>query len=239
MTKLKMTTVSYRLVFFFERELNRPDKTFWNLGNCISEFDDMPTVQPLPQGVMIDGYPSIIFRSQNGMFACEIGNFRFDLIVAVGPRFGTLKSEALFEEFRDLSMKVFKYIKQNLAIRIKRIGIVSEVFIDPLTNNVVNDIARITSFEVNKELRELNIRMNRVNSAEGTELNDIIAFEVGRVNINGQPITGIKVAKDVNTIDAENIVIDYDSLGVLVPHLTNLVSPTSILEDIICLTPQA
>lgn len=230
--------VSYRLAFFFQRELQRPDKIFWNLGNEISEFDDVPTVQPLPQGVSIDGYPSIIFRSQNGMFACEIGSFRFDLIVTVGARFGTLNPEVLYQEFRTLSKKVFGYLKENLAIGIDRIGIVSENFIDSFTGNAVNDISRLANFEINSELREINLRFNRVNSINGIELNDIITYELGRLNINGTSNTGIKFTKDVNNIVIQDIPFDYSILEILVNALADMVSPNRIMEDVLCQNPQ-
>ncbi|WP_305815216.1 hypothetical protein [Photobacterium leiognathi] len=230
--------VSYRLAFFFQRELQRPDKIFWNLGNEISEFDDVPTVQPLPQGVSIDGYPSIIFRSQNGMFACEIGSFRFDLIVTVGARFGTLNPEVLYQEFRTLSQKVFGYLKENLAIGIDRIGMVSENFIDSFTGNAVNDISRLANFEINSELREINLRFNRVNSINGIELNDIITYELGRLNINGTSNTGIKFTKDVNNIVIQDIPFDYSILEILVNALADMVSPNRIMEDVLCQNPQ-
>ncbi|MEO9493903.1 MAG: hypothetical protein ABJG42_05260 [Vibrio splendidus] len=236
--KINQRPVAYRLAFFYQRELQRPDKVFWNLGNEISEFDDVPTVQPLPQGVSIDGYPSIIFRSQNGMFACEVGSTRFDLIVTVGSRFGTLNPEVLYQEFCSLSVQVFGYLKNNLAIGINRVGVVSESFIDSFTGNAVNDISRLANFEVNSELREVNIRMNRVNSISGVELNDLITFELGRLNANGTPYTGIKFTKDVNNIIVQDESLDYSVLETLVNALTGMVSPSHVMEDILCQNPQ-
>ncbi|OEE62811.1 hypothetical protein A1OK_19700 [Enterovibrio norvegicus FF-454] len=236
--KINANPVVYRLVFFYQRELQRPDKVFWNLGNEISEFDDVPTVQPLPQGVSIDGYPSIIFRSSNGMFACEIGSFRFDLIVTVGARFGTLNPEVLHQEFRSLSQQIFNYLKTNLAVGINRVGIVSENFIDSFTGNSVNDISRLVNFEVNSKLREINIRLNREKSINGVELNDLITFELGQLNINGTPKTGIKFTKDVNNIVIQDTSLDYSVLEMLVNSLTDMVSPKEVMEDILCQNPQ-
>lgn len=237
--KVTLTPVSYRLAFFYERELQRPDKVFWNLGNEIPEFDDVPTVQPLPQGVSIEGYPSVIFRSQNGMFACEIGSFRFDLIVTVGARFGTLNPDVLHQEFLTLSQKVFNYLKINLAIGINRIGVVSENFINSLTDDSIKDISRLANFEVKSELREINIRLNRANSINGIELNDLITYELGRLNINSALKTGIKFTKDVNNIiNAQAPSLDYSTLETLVNAFTNMVSPSNIMEDILCQNPQ-
>ncbi|HDZ9446999.1 TPA: hypothetical protein RUZ68_002804 [Vibrio cholerae] len=233
--KITPTPVSYQLAFFYQRELQRPDKVFWNLGNDISEFDDVPTVQPLPQGVSIEGYPSIIFRSQNGMFACEIGNFRFDLIVTVGARFGTLNPDVLYQEFLSLSKKVFNYLKNNLAIGINRIGIVSESFIDSFTGDLVKDISKLANFEVKSELREINIRLNRANSIDGIELNDIVTYELGRLNINSAIKNGIKFTKDVNNIiSSQERALDYSVLEILLNALTDMISPSKIMEDLSC-----
>ncbi|EGR3131271.1 hypothetical protein DLH84_24725, partial [Vibrio parahaemolyticus] len=137
---LPIQPVSYRLAFFFERELERPDKVFWELGNKITEFDDMPTVQPLPQGVRIEGYPTIIFKSISGMFSCEISSFRLDLIVNVGTRFGSLNPEILYREFKSLSNQIYSYLNTTLPISITRIGIVAESFIESEKGDPVNDI---------------------------------------------------------------------------------------------------
>ncbi|EGQ9127132.1 MULTISPECIES: hypothetical protein [Vibrio harveyi group] len=235
---LPIQPVSYRLAFFFERELERPDKVFWELGNKITEFDDMPTVQPLPQGVRIEGYPTIIFKSISGMFSCEISSFRLDLIVNVGTRFGSLNPEILYREFKSLSNQIYSYLNTTLPISITRIGIVAESFIESEKGDPVNDIKSICNIENSSKLKEINIRMNRVNYADDFELNDILFFEVGRLHINGTKKVGIKASRDVNNVHIDGYTFEYDKLKTLLDSLLNLVEPTQLLEDIKCQNPQ-
>lgn len=190
--------IGYRVVFFFDKEIERPDQFFWGL-NQISEFDLMPTLQPLPNGIKTNGIPLMSFRSSNGLFFCDITLDRLDFVVRIGDNFGSYSSNSIHEITKSIANRIADFLVELPFLPIIRVGVIGEYFVH--TDSAIQKIRAANSMMDSEELFELSVRKNRRVSIAGKLCNKITSMEMLDLpQQNGSVLRGVVAGVDVNNV---------------------------------------
>lgn len=225
---LTKNALGFRAAFFFNHLINRPDKVFLGLPSKVAEFDAMPSIQPLPPSIQSDNMPIVRFRSESNIFHCEVSQSRLDFIIRLDERFGSYNYDAIFNEYRNISTNILKYLVEDTTIPLNRIGLVADMFIEQGTpSDAVNLIQSIMKMESDPSAIELTVRTNRRIVVEDTPCNDIRIREVAHFQLNGSPACGVFFSHDLNTALTTNEAIDTSSLQ----NLMNTLIESHSLHD--------
>ncbi len=230
-----MNILTIRLAFFFKNTIARPDQVFWPMSSAIPEFDLVPTMQPLPDGIQIDGVPVIFFNSNNRVFNCEIGHNRMDLIINASNRFKQFNNEALQKEFISIGDRIIKFISNQTVVDINRVGCVTEVFIE--TDKNVELVCQLTKSNATPNIKEFSVRINKDKNLSDLECNDIITFETGAMNIDGKIVKGVKGSHDINNIPNPEFTFTKEHLTQFVNDVRNACGIDSFEGILKCQTP--
>ncbi|EHA1096509.1 hypothetical protein L1D18_15035 [Vibrio parahaemolyticus] len=188
-----------RTAFFFNQEIERPDKYFWGLLELIPEFDMMPTTQPLPDGIKTNGIPLMTFKSQSGVFACEIKLDRLDLFILLENHFGVYGYDQIFSLYKEISHKITNYIASQPSITIKRMGMVGDYLIP--TNEPIAHLHRMKNLPIEEDVIEFALRTNKRKQYADLQCNDILIFDVAQIPLsNRNTLNGVILSRDINNV---------------------------------------
>ncbi|WP_038877388.1 hypothetical protein [Vibrio jasicida] len=197
-------TIGFRTAFFFNQDIERPDKYFWELSNIIPEFDVMPTIQPLPEGIKTNGIPLMTFKSQSGIFLCEIKLDRLDFFVRLESHFNLHRYDQIFSIYKQISKTITDYINSQPSLSIKRLGMVGDYLIpaeDPIT--LIHEMKNIPR---EHDVVEFALRTNKRKRYANLACNDILIFEALQMLLNdGQRIDGVLLSRDINNVPHETL----------------------------------
>ncbi len=194
--------IGLRTAFFFNHEIERPDKYFWGLSDLIPEFDMMPSIQPLPDGIKTNGIPLMTFKSQSGVFTCEIKLDRLDLLIRLENHFGVYGYEQIFSTYKQISKKLADYITSHPSITIKRMGVVGDYLIP--TNEPIEHLHRMKNLPIEEDVIEFALRTNKRKQYADLQCNDILIYEVVQLLLNNSNIiNGVVLSRDINNVPAD------------------------------------
>jgi hypothetical protein len=198
--------IGFRTAFFFATEIERPDRYFMGLEKLIDEFDVMPTLQPLPQGLRTNGIPLMSFRSQNGMFQCDISLDRLDFFIRMPNDLNTLKFKQVFDIYKEISRKIADYIIGSTSLPVNRIGMVGDYFVPAA--NAVETVRLINSMPMEDDgLIELAIRKNKRKTIANLTCNDLSIYEAVQIQQGAGTMNGVMVTRDLNNVPQPGIVL--------------------------------
>ncbi|HCG7258668.1 TPA: hypothetical protein NJ373_000642 [Vibrio parahaemolyticus] len=207
---LKENIVMFQTAFFFSRDIQRPDKIFWNLADNIPEFDVMPSLQPLPNGFTSNNYPLLTFKSGNGVVLCQVAQSRLDLKILHEKEFGRFSFDALYELYIRISKAIVEYMSEQVSISIQRVGMVADYFspsADP-----IKKIQETTGMPLEEGLEELAIRKNK-RQALGNKVSNYItnmeAVDLVRDHISH---SGVMLSVDINNVPQQDIILQKNDL---------------------------
>lgn len=190
----KISLVQFQFVLFFDEIENRPDKLANKVEDALGGiFDQMPTILPIPPDAPIE-VPSVIMKSSNGIYTCNVAKNRVDFIVNY-----TNDGESIsisFEKFNKLinSFSTAVYSYKNIV----RFGLIGTYFCKD--NDPANRIKTKYFQKEIGDLTELNVRFNKRFTNNNIVFNDIVEVNNASVNENGIDIDGIIIQRDMNNV---------------------------------------
>ena len=197
---LSKNALGFRTAFFFGHPVQRPDKIFLNLSSSIPEFDAMPSIQPLPEGIQSDNFPIVRLRSESNIFHCEISQSRIDFIIRLEDKFESFNYNAIYSEYKRLSIELLKYLTTQTTIPVSRTGLVVSCFVGKDSPSLaVSLVEQCTGSSHDEDAIELSVRSNRRHFVNDVPCNDIRLFEVAQIQSNGNRLGGVILERDINT----------------------------------------
>ncbi|MGS0703098.1 hypothetical protein [Shewanella sp. 0m-4] len=218
----------FQTAFFFSREIERPDKLFFNLSEQIRQFDVMPNIQALPPGIHSDSIPVITFKSANSVFRCEIASGRLDFKVDLGQNFNRYKYSEIYQTYIEISKEIANYIFGLPTLSIQRVGVVGSYF-SP-AENPIEAVQKINKLPLEDDLSELSIRKNKLQTIGNKICNKIVSYEIIEYVHNGVSTKGVLVNQDINNVPQPEIILNEQEIDVLLDKSFILLSEDSFRD---------
>ncbi|ELI6448891.1 TPA: hypothetical protein ACX6NR_004093 [Photobacterium damselae] len=207
---VKENIVMFQTAFFFSRDIQRPDKIFWNLADNIPEFDVMPTLQPLPPGITSNNYALLTFRSGNGVLQCQVAQSRLDFKVLHDNDFGRFNFDVLFEIYTRISKAIVDYTSEQVSVSIQRVGMVADYF-SPSADPIMK-IQEINGMKPEEGLEELSIRKNKRHALGNKISNFITSMEAVELIRDNVAHSGVMLSVDINNVPQQDIILQKSDL---------------------------
>lgn len=208
MAKEKLIQLQFAL--FYDTPENRPDKLINKIDEALDGiFDEMPTILPIPAEAPPE-IPSVIMRSSNGIYGCNIAKTRIDFIVNYTNSGDSvsIQIEKFIKKIRPFSAAVFSHKT------ISRFGIVGKYFFKE--SSPTNKIQRKYLKKDLGDLEELTIRFNKRFESNSLTVNDVIDISKGSIQENGKSQQfGIVIQRDMNNIPVDILNIE-DVISIVV-----------------------
>ena len=194
----KEKIVQLQMALFFKGIENRPDRLVGKIDDVMGGlFDQMPTIIPIPSDAPAE-FPSVIMRSSNGVYVCNISKTRIDLVVNLAQ-----SSESFSVNIEKFLNQVKNFSRVILEMKeITRFGFVGTYFIQK-TNPISEIQTKFIKNEKQKQnLEELSIRYNSRSSYENLTINDVVEISKGEINGTQE---GIVIRRDFNNIPVNSL----------------------------------
>lgn len=223
---MKEKMIQLQLALFFEDYEGRPDRFIPMINESMAHlFDQMPTIIPIPNGAPPE-IPSVILKSSDEIYVCNISRSRIDLIMNLGNV--DSPSDSIMEEY---IAKIRPYISLVFSLKkILRFGLIGQYII-----KTENPIGKIQANYIKKDLgdlEELHIRFNKRFQNKGLLFNNIV--EIGQVDLlSGENLVqdkGVFIQRDVNNVPVDNVDLKIEDVITIINLKRNEYESAGIKE---------
>lgn len=201
---------------------SRPDRLMHAINTSMGNlFNGMPQVIPLPPGAPQE-IPSVILKSEDNKYNCNISGSRIDLIFNGGPNW-EIEWKSIIQDFLAKKNLFYNFVASEK--KIFRFGFIGQFFIPDSK----------PSFQISRKylksdlgnLEELNIRYNKIKEMHGLALNDIYSINSAQEDVDGKIRDGIFIERDINNIPTGND-LNNDEVKIIIEKLAESFYPDHI-----------
>jgi hypothetical protein len=214
--------IRLQLALFFTELESRPDRLMNSINEAMGNlFNGMPQVIQLPPGVPQE-IPSVILKSEDDKYNCNISNTRIDLIFNGGPNW-EVEWKSIIQDFLAKKTLFCNFISNEK--KTYRFGFIGQFFIPD--NKPAFQISRKYLKSDLGSLEELNIRYNKPKELYGLKLNDIYSINAAKEDVEGQLRDGIFIERDINNVPLD-VELNNDDTKRIIDKLVESFYPDQI-----------